>query len=73
MVTARLEIYSEFMDKKVVITMYDGQLCVGIFRSFDQYNNITLENSYIGDEKMDKLYVVRGENIISIGFYKDPE
>lgn len=63
-----------FLDKNVVVQMYDGKLLYGVFRSFDQFNNITLENCWqrifkknMYYQKPLGLYMIRGENIILLG------
>lgn len=69
--------FEDFLDKDIVVQMYDGQLIYGILRSFDQFNNITLErtvtrifyeNKYA--ERMLGLYMIRGENIVFLGCTK---
>lgn len=63
-----------FLDKKVLVLMRDGKYFYGTFRSFDQFNNITLEHAaervFFEDMFSDKrigLHVIRGENIVLIG------
>lgn len=63
-----------FLDKNVVVQMYDGQLLYGVLRSFDQFNNITLENCLLRVFKNQMYYqkplglqMIRGENIIFFG------
>ncbi|ELQ75126.1 Small Nuclear ribonucleoprotein splicing factor [Trachipleistophora hominis] len=66
--------YEIFLDNHVVIYLHDGRYMYGILRSFDQFNNITLEQTvcriFIDDEYAERrlgLHVIRGENIILIG------
>ncbi|KAM0686999.1 hypothetical protein COBT_001769 [Conglomerata obtusa] len=63
-----------YLDKKVIILMWDGKYLTGTFRSYDQFNSVTLENT---KERLfcDGLYgeldqgvcVIRGENVVLIG------
>ncbi|KAK1349865.1 Sm-like protein [Hamiltosporidium tvaerminnensis] len=69
--------FEEFLDKEIVIMLWDGRQIYGILRSFDQYNSITIQNTreiYIHEklysEKDIGLVIVRGENIILLGTYK---
>lgn len=66
--------YEIFLDNHVVIYLHDGRYMYGVLRSFDQFNNITLEQTvcriFVGDEYAERrlgLYIIRGENIILIG------
>ncbi|KAJ8601299.1 hypothetical protein CTAYLR_007217 [Chrysophaeum taylorii] len=67
------------LDKKVLILMRDGKHIVGIMRSFDQFANLVLEDTYerrvvvpesgrasYGDVRVG-LYVVRGDAIVLLG------
>lgn len=63
-----------FLDKKVVVHMRDGKYLYGIFRSFDQFSNITLENATeriffenMFSERKVGLHIIRGESIVFIG------
>lgn len=63
-----------FLDKKAVVLMRDGKYFYGTFRSFDQFNNITLEDAVervffenMFSEKKVGLYVIRGESIVLVG------
>lgn len=66
--------YHEYLDKKVIVLLWDGKYLNGRLRSFDQFNSIALENvvemmfydRYYTNEKH-KVYVVRGENVVMIG------
>lgn len=64
----------QFLDKVVIVVMKDGKCLHGIFRSFDQFNNITLENVtervYEDDKYTERnfdLFVIRGESIFFFG------
>lgn len=66
-----------FLDKKVVVHMRDGKYLYGIFRSFDQFSNITLENATeriffenMFSERKVGLHIIRGESIVFIGIPK---
>lgn len=66
-----------FLDKKVVVYMRDGKYLYGIFRSFDQFSNITLENAIeriffenMFSERKVGLQIIRGESIVFIGIPK---
>uniref|UniRef100_A0A7S3JVP6 U6 snRNA-associated Sm-like protein LSm1 n=1 Tax=Aureoumbra lagunensis TaxID=44058 RepID=A0A7S3JVP6_9STRA len=67
------------LDKKVMILLRDGRHLVGIMRSFDQFSNLVLEEtferrvvvsasgtSHYGDIPLG-LYVVRGDAVILLG------
>lgn len=69
--------YEDFLDNFVVVFLYDGRYIFGVLRSFDQFNNITLEKSicrvFLDNEYAEKklgLYIIRGENVILIGLSK---
>ena len=64
----------EFLDKQTVVHTKDGKYFFGKFRSFDQFQNITLENTVerifcddIYCEKRVGLYVIRGESVVFFG------
>lgn len=64
----------QFLDKNVTVLLKDNKCLTGIFRSFDQYNNITLENvtkiTFNEDmytETFIQLVVIRGESILFLG------
>lgn len=66
-----------FLDKKVVVHMRDGKYLYGIFRSFDQFSNITLENAIeriffenMFSERKVGLHIIRGESIVFVGMPK---
>lgn len=46
-----IELYKNFIDKKVIARWQDGTLMKGICRSIDGYLNIVLENVEYADEK----------------------
>ncbi|KAJ1495960.1 hypothetical protein T484DRAFT_1607142, partial [Baffinella frigidus] len=56
------------------VTLRDGRHFVGMMRSFDQYGNVMLEDTYerhvVGNVYADErvgLYVIRGENLVLLG------
>merc|ERR1719183_2475917 len=64
----------EDLDKRVLVTLRDGRHFVGMMRSFDQYGNVMLEDTYerhvVGNVYADErvgLYVIRGENLVLLG------
>lgn len=64
----------EDLDQRVLVTLRDGRHFVGIMRSFDQYGNVMLEDTYerhvVGSVYADErvgLYVIRGENLVLLG------
>lgn len=66
------------LDKKVLILLRDGRHLVGIMRSFDQFSNVVLtetferrvvvstKGSHYGDIPLG-LYVVRGDAVVLLG------
>ncbi|XP_051119270.1 sm-like protein LSM1B [Andrographis paniculata] len=65
---------ANYLDKKLLVLLRDGQKLVGILRSFDQFANAVLEGAFnrviVGDMYSDiplGLYVIRGENVVLIG------
>lgn len=67
--------YEDFLDQQIILLMFDNQILHGILRSFDQFNNIILENCKLVDSKKETfkkmgLFLVRGENIIFMGIRK---
>lgn len=65
--------YSNYIDKSVIIILKDNSILYGILKSYDQYNNISLNyavqrifhnNQYA--EKMIGFIVVRGDTIVMI-------
>lgn len=66
--------FAEYLDKNVVVLLKDDTYLHGVFKSYDQYNSITLnyvlERIFHSDayaEKRHGLMVIRGENIVFIG------
>lgn len=66
--------YHEYLDKQVIILLWDGKYLYGTLRSFDQFNSITLEEVYemwFHDihytYENHKVFVVRGENVVMLG------
>ena len=69
------------LDKKVLIILRDGRNLVGVMRSFDQFSNVVLEDTFerrvvipadesappvYGDVPLG-LYVVRGDSVVLLG------
>ncbi|KAH8739601.1 hypothetical protein FG386_001158 [Cryptosporidium ryanae] len=64
----------EDLDKEVYVVLRDGRQFTGIFRSFDQYGSLCLENSYevlSHDNLYNEIYqgcmVFRGDNLMLCG------
>ena len=64
----------EQLDKKVMIISRDGRHLVGLLRSFDQYLNLVLDQTFerilLPGKYCDVplgLYIVRGETIVLVG------
>lgn len=66
--------FAEYLEKDVVVILKDDSYLYGIFKSYDQYNSLTLnyvverifhEDTYA--ERRQGLMVVRGENVVAIG------
>lgn len=62
------------VDKKMFVLLRDGRKFVGIFRSFDQFGHVVLEDTYerihFGmsySEKHAGLFIIRGESIELFG------
>ena len=58
----------------MLVQLRDGRKIIGIFRSFDQFSNIVLEEAVerviVGLRYADVplgLYVIRGENVVLLG------
>ncbi|ELA42500.1 uncharacterized protein VICG_00599 [Vittaforma corneae ATCC 50505] len=69
--------FVEYLEKNVVVLLKDDIYLYGVFKSYDQYNSITLnyvlerifhEGAYA--ERRQGLMVIRGESIIFIGIGK---
>ncbi len=64
----------EQLDKQVMVVLRDGRNLVGVLRSFDQYSNMVLEDTYerhvvqgkYGDLPLG-LYLVRGDSMVMLG------
>lgn len=66
--------FENYLEKEVTVVLKDNRYLCGIFKSYDQYNSITLnfvvERVFNGEqfaEKRQGLVVVRGESIVLIG------
>ncbi|KAL6122592.1 hypothetical protein NUSPORA_00360 [Nucleospora cyclopteri] len=66
--------YEQYINKKVVVLLADNRFLYGILKSYDQYNNISLnfviERIFFKKmyaEKKRGLLAIRGENIAMIG------
>lgn len=66
--------FAEYLEKDVVVLLKNGVYLSGIFKSYDQYNSITLNyvierifHKEMYSEKRQGLAVIRGENIVFIG------
>ncbi|KAJ0402729.1 hypothetical protein P43SY_007871 [Pythium insidiosum] len=62
------------LDKRILVVLRDGRHLVGVVRSFDQYSNIILQDTYerhvAGGLFCDielGLNIIRGENIVLLG------
>lgn len=73
MIPARLELYCEFLNKKVEITLFDGEKCVGTFLSFNEHNDVTLIDSYCGDRKIEYIQTIFCNRMVSLKVYGDPD
>ncbi|KAF9763591.1 putative U6 snRNA-associated Sm-like protein LSm1 [Nosema granulosis] len=66
--------FEDFLEKHVVVMLKDNRSFYGIFKSFDQYNSITLnfaiERIFDGNEYGEKfhgLFVIRGDTVVLVG------
>ena len=64
----------EEVDKKILVQLRDGRKLIGILRSFDQFANILLTDTFerfqLGDRYGDMklgLYLVKGESVVLLG------
>ncbi|KAK6587839.1 small nuclear ribonucleoprotein U6 [Cryptosporidium xiaoi] len=64
----------EDLDKEIYVVLRDGRQFTGIFRSFDQYGSLCLENSYevfshenLYNEIYQGCIVFRGDNLMLCG------
>ncbi|CCI10542.1 unnamed protein product [Albugo candida] len=62
------------LDQQVLVVLRDGRHLIGYFRSFDQYSNILLEDTFerhiCGRLFCDialGLYIIRGDNVVLLG------
>ncbi|KAH8092058.1 deadenylation-dependent decapping of nuclear-transcribed mRNA [Aureococcus anophagefferens] len=68
------------LDKKVLIILRDGRNLVGVMRSFDQFSNVVLEDTYERRRHPRRrvaagrsggvplgLYVIRGDSVVLLG------
>lgn len=73
------------VDKKMVLVLRDNTKLFGVLRSFDQYGNLVLQDSYqriyVDESYADVpkgVYLVRGENVVLMGelvsdsLYREP-
>lgn len=67
--------YEEYLDKIIFVLMSNEKYYSGIFRSFDQFQNITLESAFELENVNGRfiktpmgLYIIRGESVVFIGF-----
>eukprot|EP01113_Clastostelium_recurvatum_P029030 TRINITY_DN3506_c0_g1_i1.p1 TRINITY_DN3506_c0_g1~~TRINITY_DN3506_c0_g1_i1.p1 ORF type:complete len:142 (+),score=30.58 TRINITY_DN3506_c0_g1_i1:172-597(+) len=65
---------AEELDKKLMIVLRDGKKLVGVLRSYDQFANVVLQNTYervyVGScygESYKGIYLIRGENVVLLG------
>lgn len=72
--------FSEYLEKEVVVLIKDEHYLYGVFKSYDQYNSITLnyvlerifhQDSYA--EQRLGLMVIRGESIVLIATGTPPQ
>lgn len=64
------------VDRKVIVTLWDGRNLVGVLRTFDQFGNLVIhdgiERIYLTDKKQfaesstPRTYLIRGENVITM-------
>lgn len=62
------------LDKRIMVILRDGRHLIGILRSFDQFMNLILEETFerivVRGEYSDislGLYIIRGDNIVVLG------
>lgn len=65
---------NSFSDKRILVWLRDGRKLFGVLRSYDQFGNITLsdtyERFYVSLEFAEihlGVYLIRGENIVLMG------
>ncbi|KIM22009.1 hypothetical protein M408DRAFT_333128 [Serendipita vermifera MAFF 305830] len=62
------------VDKKVLVVLRDGRKLIGVLRSYDQFANLVLENTferkhlarYYADQGIGVM-IIRGENVVLLG------
>eukprot|EP01116_Phalansterium_solitarium_P007892 TRINITY_DN20912_c0_g1_i1.p2 TRINITY_DN20912_c0_g1~~TRINITY_DN20912_c0_g1_i1.p2 ORF type:complete len:146 (+),score=49.23 TRINITY_DN20912_c0_g1_i1:136-573(+) len=62
------------VDKKLLVVLRDGKKLVGVLRSFDQFANLVLEDTWervhvgrsYGERRLG-VFLVRGENVVLMG------
>eukprot|EP01024_Parvocaulis_polyphysoides_P022814 TRINITY_DN2113_c0_g1_i4.p2 TRINITY_DN2113_c0_g1~~TRINITY_DN2113_c0_g1_i4.p2 ORF type:complete len:152 (-),score=25.35 TRINITY_DN2113_c0_g1_i4:195-650(-) len=64
----------ELLDKKVILVMRDGRTMIGVMRSFDQFNNVVVQDCFerivveqMYHDEFQGTQVFRGENVIIVG------
>ncbi|CAM9245126.1 unnamed protein product [Heterosigma akashiwo] len=68
----------EQLDKRILIVLQDGRHLIGTLRSFDQFSNVVIENTFerhvvdgcYGDIPLG-LYLVRGDAVVLLGEVDD--
>lgn len=62
------------VDRKMLVILRDGKKLHGVLRSYDQFANLVLEDTYeriyYGEEFAERwigVFVVRGENVVLLG------
>ena len=71
---------NSFADRRVLVWLRDGRKLFGVLRSYDQFGNITLSDTYERfyaslefAESYHGVYLVRGENIVIVGDFDAKE
>jgi U6 snRNA-associated Sm-like protein LSm1 len=66
--------FETYLEKNITVLLKDNRCLYGVFKSYDQYNSITLnfvvERIFHGEqyaERRQGLVVVRGESIVLLG------
>jgi U6 snRNA-associated Sm-like protein LSm1 len=64
----------EHIDRQILVLQRDGRYIVGYLRSYDQYANLVLENTFerfiLDDTYCDEplgIFIIRGENVALLG------
>ncbi|KAF5314132.1 hypothetical protein D9611_006889 [Ephemerocybe angulata] len=62
------------VDRKMLVILRDGRKLHGVLRSYDQFANLVLENTYeriyhqgLFAERHHGLFLIRGENVVLMG------